>query len=172
MCSVNKFQFCSSRVLLDAITASPDDEKKLPRCLGCRPVMCVGATFPIHSSLKINHEALSKFTSTTVMTSPPAAPAFALFTLMVPTPPRIFNTFWLHFYELAGRKTQTENIFIGVFTFFFFRVPGKSFHSIVYNFAQAWLGRQARFRCAWPRQERRTILSANAPGNHEIKQNS
>lgn len=44
----------------------------------------------------------------------------------------VFNTFWLHFYELAGRKTQTfgnhlRNIFI--------EVPGISFYSIVYNFA-------------------------------------
>lgn len=35
----------------------------------------------------------------------PSLHAIALFTLLIPTPTS--NTFWLHFYELAGRKTQT-----------------------------------------------------------------
>lgn len=106
---------------------SNDDEEKLPRLIWLSTSDVLQRSRHRALIAENSSETLPKYTSTMAMTSSPAAPAFALFTLMVPTPPRIFNTFWLHFYELAGRKTQTENhlrdIFIGVFTFSSFGFP-------------------------------------------------
>lgn len=108
-----QISFCSWRVLLDAITASlNDDEKKLPRSSGVLTSNVLWeVTCTYHFSNIVNNlKTRPKFKHAMIMTSPSAAPAFALFTLMVPTPPRIFNTFWLHFYVLAGRKTQLRII--------------------------------------------------------------
>lgn len=146
---------------------------------GCRPVMCVGAPAPAHSSPKITAKP---FRSSRQQWS---------WHHHRPPPHLLCLRWW--FPLLLGYLTHSGYIFMNSqeekhklriiweiflleFSLFLLSGSRKIFHSIVYNFAQAWLGRtrgrQALFGCAWPRQERRTILSANAPGNHEIKQNS